>query len=52
MRDPCGMGECVNTYGSYTCVCKEGFAAQNGDTMCTGNSDFQYFLTSNKFVRL
>ena len=43
MRDPCGMGECVNTYGGYTCTCKKGFAVQNGDRMCTGYFDFKYF---------
>ena len=48
MRDPCGMGVCVNTYGDYRCDCKQGFAVQNGDKMCKGNSVFQNSSISNK----
>ena len=31
------MGVCRNTYSSFICDCKQGFAVRNGNTMCEGN---------------
>ncbi|CAB4039564.1 fibrillin-1 isoform X1, partial [Paramuricea clavata] len=39
VKDPCGMGVCMNTYGSYRCDCEEGFAVQNGDPMCKDKNE-------------
>lgn len=37
----CPVGECVNTMGSYRCVCPSGYRSINQQTSCQGDI---YFL--------
>lgn len=32
----CGDGSCVNTRGSYRCVCPDGYVLMEGETKCMG----------------
>lgn len=33
----CSHGECIDTQGSYRCLCHNGFKATLDQTMCMGN---------------
>lgn len=35
--DLCRNGICVNTLGSYRCICNKGYKTDNGGTTCMGN---------------
>lgn len=32
----CGAGSCLNTKGSYRCVCPDGYVLMEGETDCMG----------------
>lgn len=35
----CSHGDCVDTEGSYICICHNGFKATGEQTMCMGQCD-------------
>ena len=43
----CSVGECVNTMGSYRCVCPSGYRSNSQQTSCQGDV---YFLFVCLFV--
>lgn len=34
----CGEADCLNTKGSYTCICPDGYATNDGGTGCQGTA--------------
>lgn len=40
MPNICSHGDCVDTEGSYTCLCHRGFRASADQTLCTGERPF------------
>ena len=40
MPNICSHGDCVDTEGSYTCLCHRGFRASADHTLCTGERPF------------
>lgn len=43
-------GQCVNTPGSYRCLCKEGYEVGNGGSHCIGKRLFNSFSFINSCV--
>jgi hypothetical protein len=43
----CSHGDCVDTEGSYLCLCHQGFQASADQTLCMGESP-SYFLLSGQ----
>ncbi|XP_070576452.1 latent-transforming growth factor beta-binding protein 1-like [Ptychodera flava] len=37
LQDVCGNGSCRNTYGSYRCVCNQGYTLDSSRTLCVAS---------------
>jgi len=46
LPDLCRNGQCVNTMGSYRCLCNKGFKADASNTRCVG----KYKIHTHKIV--
>lgn len=40
MPDLCRNGKCINTLGSYRCICDRGFKADKSELYCLGKNFF------------
>lgn len=45
-------GQCVNTPGSYRCLCKDGYEVGNGGSHCIGKRHFHSFLYIASLIRI
>lgn len=41
MGNLCKNGQCLNTLGSFSCVCKPGYTSDISSTQCVGESESQ-----------
>lgn len=47
----CGDGSCVNTRGSYRCVCPDGYVLMEGETKCMGQQLHVLGLISKQLLK-
>lgn len=46
MPDLCKNGRCINTMGSYRCICNKGYKTDGSGLACYGNTGFKLFIVS------